>query len=254
MRVLVTGATGTLGSRVVPVLRDGGHTVIAMSRRSGCGDAVTWRQADLATGTGLDDAVDGVDVVVHLASSPYRRGYTHRVDVDGTARLVEACDAAGVGHVLFVSIVGLDQIPWKYFGQKLAAEHHVRGGRSPWSIVRATQFYPSVDKILRGASRLPVMPVPAKTPGQPVDPLVVAERLLDCVGNGPSSDIVEVGGPEVMTFTTMTRTWLELRNRRRGTFPVKVPGQLGEAFRAGRLNTKDGHGHGRTWREWLQEN
>lgn len=113
--------------------------------------------------------VDGVEVVVHLASSPYKGKYTQRVDVDGTARLVEACDTTQVAHLLFVSVVGIDQIPWKYFGQKLAAEEHIRGGSAPWSIVRATQFYPAIDMILRGASRLPIIAarhVPAARTGQ----------------------------------------------------------------------------------------
>ncbi|MGW1679007.1 SDR family oxidoreductase [Saccharopolyspora sp. NPDC002376] len=176
MRILVTGATGTLGQQVVPALLEAGHDVVRMSRRAARDDG--WRQADLATGEGLDRAVRGADAIAHLASSPYKGKYTQQTDVDGTRRLCGAAQQAGVEHLLFVSIAGIDDIPWKYFEQKLAAEELVRGG-VPWSIVRAAQFYPAIDAVLSAAARLPVMPVPARVLGQPVDIGVVARAVAE---------------------------------------------------------------------------
>jgi nucleoside-diphosphate-sugar epimerase len=104
MTVLVTGASGTLGTAVLPRLVKDGHDVRPMSRRVRPG----WVAADLLTGAGLTDAVRGVDAIVHLASSPTR---TRATDVEGTRRLLAAAKTAGVRHVLFVSINGIDRIP-----------------------------------------------------------------------------------------------------------------------------------------------
>ncbi|MCI2421263.1 NAD(P)H-binding protein [Saccharopolyspora sp. K220] len=251
MRILVTGATGMLGQQVVPVLREAGHEVVRMSRRPAPEGVTAWRRADLATGEGLEHAVGDVDAIAHLASSPYRGKYTQQTDVDGTRRLGEAARRAGVEHLLYVSIVGIDAIPWKYFKQKLAAEEHVRGG-VPWSIVRATQFYPAIDMVLGIAARLPVMPVPSKVPGQPVDTAVVASRVAEHFANGPTKEIANVCGPEVLTVQELANTWLAARGRRRATFPLHVPGALGKAFRAGALTLPDQPAPGPTWREWLE--
>src|SRR5690242_9260637 len=101
--VLVTGSTGDLGAALVPALRAAGHKVRAMSRTEG--DV----QADLATGAGLTEAVAGCEVVVHAASDP--AGDPQATDVAGTRRLVETCQAEGVSHLLYVSIVGVDRNP-----------------------------------------------------------------------------------------------------------------------------------------------
>jgi uncharacterized protein YbjT (DUF2867 family) len=90
---------------------------------------VEWLRADLAPGEGLQLAVDGIDTVVHLASAPYQRGYTRRVDIDGTGHLVRAARTADVAHLVYVSIVGIDQIPWGYFRMKQAAEQIVKDAR-----------------------------------------------------------------------------------------------------------------------------
>ena len=67
--VLVTGATGTLGRKLVGAATAAGHHVRAMSRRSHVGyTGVHWSQGDLLANTGIDAAVDGVDVIVHCAT------------------------------------------------------------------------------------------------------------------------------------------------------------------------------------------
>ncbi|MEK8108823.1 NAD(P)H-binding protein [Micromonospora sp. M12] len=120
-------------------LLDDGITVRATSRRPQSGSDVEWVVADLATGDGVAEAVTGVDAVLHLASAPRGR-QTHQVDVVGTRRLVAAAGAAGVGHLVYISIVGVDRVPFSYYQQKLAAEQEITAGPVPWSVLRATQF------------------------------------------------------------------------------------------------------------------
>ena len=107
------------------------------------------------TGEGLAAAVADVDVVIHAASDP--RG-DPAADEEGTRRLAAAARAAGVGHVVYVSIVGIDRIPFPYYARKLAAERALAASGQPYSILRATQFHSFVDFLLgkaaqRGADR-----------------------------------------------------------------------------------------------------
>jgi uncharacterized protein YbjT (DUF2867 family) len=251
VRVLVTGGTGTLGREIVPRLREAGHTVRVMSRHPGHEDSIEWARADLATGEGLAAAVEGIEVVVHLASSPYRGRYTYQVDVEGSGRLVWAARSAGVRHLLYTSIVGVDCIPWPYFRRKLAAEQRVRDGGVPWSILRATQFHTLIDAALRVVGRLPVLLGPAGMPGQPVDPGDVAERLVVQIADGPSHRVAEFGGPHVLTFAELAHMWVAARRLRRRIVEVPVPGRLARTFRDGLALTSQQPPVRITWQEWL---
>ena len=153
-RVLVTGGAGGFGRALVPRLIGRGYTVRIMSRRAApAGSAAEWAQADLESGVGLAAALAGVDVVVHAASSPAM--HTHQVDVEGTRRLLRAAQAAGVAHLAYISIVGIDNSPFAYYRHKLAAEALVVESPLPW-ILRATQFHTLIDTFLRGFDRLPL--------------------------------------------------------------------------------------------------
>ena len=107
--VLVTGGTGRLGRLVVRRLHDAQRDVRVLSRRSreSAGDA-RFLVGDLATGEGIEAAVDGATAIVHCATSS-------KGDVDATRNLVQAASRAGAPHLVYVSIVGIDHISsWSY--------------------------------------------------------------------------------------------------------------------------------------------
>ncbi|MGC3858814.1 SDR family oxidoreductase [Micromonospora chersina] len=251
VRVLVTGATGRLGRVALPRLRDEGHTVRAVSRRARSDAGVEWVAADLATGEGLAAAVDGVEAVLHLASSPDRR--THQIDVLGTRRLVLAAGHAGVGHLVYVSIVGVDRVPLGYYRHKLAAEQVVAAGPVPWSVLRATQFPEFLDELLRSASRLGPVVGDRAVLAQPVDPGEVAGRLTALLAAGPTGRIEEFGGPEVLRYDEAVRAWRAARGSRRPLLPVRIPGRLGRELRAGGLTTTATPTGTRTWADHLAD-
>lgn len=252
MRILVTGGTGVLGREVVEAAEAAGHAVRVGSRgerRAGIPAAREWVVMDLASGAGIDEAVADVDAVVHAASDPK---HSQAADVEGTRALVQACRRGGVGHVVYVSIVGIDQIPMRYYQHKLAAEAIVSAGGVPWSILRATQFHPFIDQLLAAAARFPlVMPLPAGFHVQSVDVGEVARRLVRCVEAGPGGRLPDFGGPEATTLREAARLWREARGVKKPLLPLPLLGRAAAALRAG-ANTVPAGEHGRiSWRDWL---
>jgi uncharacterized protein YbjT (DUF2867 family) len=251
MQILVTGASGVLGGAMLSRLRPEGHDVRGTSRRP---NRQGWFAADMATGDGLAEAVAGVDAVVHLASATTRYRNAGEVDVAGTRRLVTAAAQAGVRHLVYVSIVGVDRVPFGYFRHKLAAEAVVRSGPVPWSILRVTQFHQLLDeRLLPAAGRLGVVLGDPEIAVQPVDPRDVADRIADLLAAGPSHAVENYGGPEVLPYADIVKPWLRARGRRRPLLMLRLPGRMMRAMRAGALTTMDRPTGIRTWREYLTE-
>jgi uncharacterized protein YbjT (DUF2867 family) len=232
--ILVTGGSGTLGRQLVPMLREHADDVRVLSRRPGGGSHV----ADLVTARGLADAVAGVELVVHAASDTRRFG---RTDLAQTRNLLRSLGQ--VRHLIYVSIVGIDEIPLGYYRRKLACEHEIEASGTPHTILRATQFHELIARPLRAAERLPVAPLPLRFCFQPVAAADVARRITELIAAQPAGRAADFGGPELFTLGDMARTWREVRGRPRACWPVPVPGRVGQAFRAG-LNTCPDHREG----------
>src|SRR5688572_4672289 len=133
VRILITGGSGRLGRELVPLLSAAGHSVRILSRvqRTGLDVRVSHVVGDLTTGAGLTESVAEIDAIVHLASDSRN---ARAVDVEGTRRLIEAAQSAAVRHLLFVSIVGIDRIPFAYYQCKLEAERLIAESGVPFSI------------------------------------------------------------------------------------------------------------------------
>jgi len=224
--------------------------VRVLSRRPAPAEARTeWAQAQIETGEGLAEAVDGVDVIAHCASSPFRR--TREVDVEGTRHLLDAAKAASVSHFVYISIVGIDRIPLAYYRHKLAAEKLIQASGVPYSILRAPQFHTLVDEIMRNLLRLPVGFYPAGFKFQPIGPGEVAERMVQAVEDGPGGRLPEIAGPEVRSAGELARAWLKARGKRRLLLPLPLFGKVAASFRAGD-NCAPENKYGRiTWAEWV---
>ncbi len=253
--VLVTGGAERLGSKVVKELTATGYRVRIMSRKPQPPNVLStteWALADLETGQGIADAVSGIDVVVHAASSPFK--HTRQIDVDGTQFLLEQARVAGVAHVIYISIVGVERIPYDYYCAKLAAEELVKNSGLPWSLLRATQFHYLVDLFFQAATKLPlVMLLPTDLQCQSIAESEVASRLCEIVAAGPLGRLADLGGPEVLTAGEMIDSWLKLRGLHRRVLPLHVPGKVAQGFRRGFNTCPDQPVHGRiTWTEWVQ--
>jgi uncharacterized protein YbjT (DUF2867 family) len=244
LTVLVTGASGTLGSAVVPRLVREGFDVRPMSRRSRPG----WVTADLRTGEGLAEAVQGADAIVHLATSS---GRTQQTDVEGTRRLVAAAKEARVGHLIYISINGIDRVPLGYYRAKLAAEDVIKASAVPYTILRAAQFPSLIDSLLNASGKLGPMIVDPRWVVQPVAIEDVADRIATLLTEPPSGRTIEFAGPQVRHFDDLARTWLDARGRNRPIWRMRIPGKMAAAIRAGGQTTKAVPTGRRTWEDYL---
>ncbi|MFF7251133.1 SDR family oxidoreductase [Embleya sp. NPDC008237] len=247
--ILVTGATGVLGREVLDRARRTGLPVRAMTRRTTLPDdpGVTWVTADLESGEGLDAAFDGVATIIHCASDTRKPKH----DIPGWRFLLDAAKRAGVGHIVNISIVGVDRIPYSYYKIKVEGERLLAESGIPWSNLRATQFPALLDTAFGVLSKAPVVPVPSKTVCQPVDPGEVADRLVELAQGAPAGRVADMGGPRVYGATDLARSWLKAVGRRRWILPVRVPGKAGAGFRAGGLVTPENAVGVRTWEDYL---
>ena len=242
MNILVTGGTGVLGREVVKRLRESGHRARVLSRKAGTGE--DWAQGDVATGTGLNEALVGVDAVVHAATAAVQPWRLRATDVVGTRRVLAMARAAGVRHVVYVSIVGMEGVSFPYYKYKLEAEVIVRENIVPWTILRATQFHSLMETFLSGFSMLPGLAmVPKSWQFQPVDPSDVAERLVGVVAGEPVGLLPDFGGPEVRDLGSLAVPWLAAHQSRKRLVNLQLPFKFSHQFTEGRLlspNHKDG--------------
>jgi uncharacterized protein YbjT (DUF2867 family) len=240
VKVLVTGGRGALGSRVVERLRADGQEALAAGRS---GPVVL----DLSTGEGLERALEGVDAVVHCASNPTGRD-VRTVEVEGTARLLKAARRAGTRHLVYVSIVGVDRVPYPYYQYKFHAEKVVERGHVPWSILRSTQFHPFLEQLLMS---FPVLLAPRGVVVQPVDAGEVAGRLVRALDEGPANRVLEFGGPEIREVVDLARSLRRARGLRRPILRPRLPGRFGAAVREGGLTCRSCERGTLTWERWL---
>ncbi len=238
--ILVTGGTGTLGRLVTERLRADGHEVRVLSRHAQP-YAVDLRKG----GPALDAALESVDTVVHCATS------AGGGDEEAAARLIAAARRAGVRHLVYISIVGVDRVPFGYYRSKLAVERLVEESGLGWTVLRATQFHDLLVRVLGMLAKSPVVLLPARVKDQPIEVAEVAARLAELALDDPAGRVDDMGGPEVRTFDSLARAYLKATGRRRVVLRVPLRGKAYDGFRSGG-HLAPGHAVGKgTFEEYL---
>ena len=237
--ILVTGATGNVGSALLRRLVADGQPVRALvrdPRRLGP-DRVRVQIAlgDLSDALSFRHALRGVKTVVHLAAAirdQERQGATiEEVNALGTLRLVRAAERAGVERFVFFSAIGTSlHSPSRFFRAKAQAEEAVEE-----SEMRTTTFTPSIiyspgDPWITLLGRLAVLPlVPISGSGramyEPIwsdDAAAAVVHLLDQDGTEPHRRL-ELAGPQRLSYDDIVHTYLNVKHRRRRLVHVPLP-------------------------------
>ncbi|MCY1139044.1 NAD(P)H-binding protein [Actinoplanes sp. Pm04-4] len=195
MRIAVAGGTGWVGKLVVEQARAAGHDVVVMSRSTG---------VDLITGSGLDEALRGVEVVIDVANV---ETLSRKVAIEWfekeTGHLLAAEEKAGVRHHVVLSIVGVDRVDSGYYAGKRRQEELALAGPIPVTILRATQFHEfAAQMIARVPGPVKVVPTMVTRPVAAADVAAELVRLAE----GPAQGLgAEIAGPEVLKMGDMMK-------------------------------------------------
>ena len=197
MRIVVIGGSGRIGTRLVNILGATSHHVVAASPSSG---------VDAITGNGLAEVLAGAEVVVDVAESPSFEASAALAFFDTSSRHLLAAEAiADVGHHVALSVVGVERIKdSSYFRAKATQEDLIRASSIPYTIVRSTQFFDLMDRILDLGMEGDVIRVPPALI-QPVAPDDVAEALADIAVGPPRNGAVEIAGSETICLNELAR-------------------------------------------------
>ena len=197
MKITVVGASGLIGTKVVDLLTAEGHDVVAASRGSG---------VDVLTGDGLADALSGADALVDVLNSPsFDDDPVMEFFTTSATNLVAAAKAAGVGHYVALSIVGVDGLPDSgYMRAKVVQEKIITESGLPYTIVRATQFAEFTDAITDSMTTGDEVRVPDALI-QPVAADDVARDVARAAVAQPLGGVVNIGGPQKISFEQMAR-------------------------------------------------
>lgn len=206
MKIVVIGGTGLIGSKVVNILRQRGHEVVAASPSSG---------VNTLTGEGLPEALTGAQVVVDVANSPSFEDKPALDFFETSGRnLLAAEKAAGVKHHVALSVVGTDRLTGSgpgslsgYFRAKMAQENLIKASGIPFTIVHATQFFEfvkSITKSATGGSEIRLSSVLM----QPIVSDDVAAAVADVALGEPVNGMIEIAGPDQIRQDELVRQYL----------------------------------------------
>jgi uncharacterized protein YbjT (DUF2867 family) len=242
MKIAVIGGTGLIGSQVVKILNGDGHEAVPLSPSSG---------VDLLTGQGLAEGLKGADVVVNLTNSPTFDDTSPAFFQATMDNLLEAAEAAGVGHAVILSIVGADQVPGlAYYRAKVLQEDILKAGPVPYSIVRATQFFEFMPAVLSWTSDEHTVRLPA-TLLQPIASADIAQAVADVSAGSPLRGTRNVAGPEVFPLDELGKITLAARGDQRTVVIDDTAGMFAAAS-GDALIAPDGAVVAKTtYREWL---
>lgn len=218
--ILVTGATGFVGSHLVKRMRQEGLKVRAVTRTPAKAQSLADLGVEVVPGeiadpASLEAAAQGCDRVIHLVGIIQEgRGFTFRsVHVEGTQNVLDAAKKAGIGHFVYQSAVGSREgAKSEYHRTKWEAENLVRAGGIPYTILRPSLIYGPGDLFTIRISEMikvsPVLPV-IGTGRSKVQPIFI-DDVVECIrkivtGESFLNKIYEIGGPDELTYEEVTK-------------------------------------------------
>src|SRR5438094_5222454 len=200
MKIVVSGGTGLIGSKVVANVKQKGHEAIAAAPNTGI---------NTITGEGLREATAGAQVVIDLANSPSFEDKAVLEFFETSGRnLLAAEAAAGVHHHVALSIVGTDRSDNGYFRAKVAQEKLIETCGIPYTIIRSTQFLEFLGAIAASSTDGNLVRI---SPGlfQPIAADDVAAIVADVALAEPRNGIIEIAGPERAPFNEFVARYLK---------------------------------------------
>lgn len=207
MKIVVIGGSGLIGKKLVKILREGGHEAVPASPATG---------VNTLTGEGLAEALKGAQVMVDVSNSPsFEDEPVMKFFETSTRNLLAAEKIAGVKHHVALSIVGADRNPDSgYLRAKVAQEKLIKASTTPYTILRATQFFEFIGGIADGSTEGDTVRL-TSAKLQPIAADDVAAALAPVATGEPVNGVIEVAGPEPIPLAELARRWLIAKHDKR---------------------------------------
>jgi uncharacterized protein YbjT (DUF2867 family) len=197
MKIVVIGGTGLIGSKVVACLNENHNEAVAASPDSG---------VNTLTGEGVSEVLQGAEVVVDVSNSPsFEDEAVMNFFTTSTTNLLAAEADAGVRHHVVLSVVGTERLSDSgYMRAKVAQEQLIGHASIPYSIVHATQFFEFAKRIADDATDGDTVHVPDALI-QPMAADDVGAAVCDVARRPPADGVIEIAGPEELSFEEFIR-------------------------------------------------
>ncbi len=239
MRLAVAGGTGMVGRHVVEHARRAGHDVVVLSRSEG---------VDVRSGAGLADALRGVDTIIDVTNAgTTEQGAATEFFTEEADMLQRVGATQGVGHIVTLSIVGIDRAPAGYFAAKLEHERAAAQGTVPVTIMRATQFHEFAAQFIGWALQDATAQIPHRRV-QTVAARTAAAVLVEIAQGAPAGWALDLAGPDQADLVDLARAFV----RARELDTEVLADDSADATPAGALlPADDARIQGPTFQEWL---
>lgn len=261
-KILITGGNGVLG-QAISKLFISNHTDFLIASRSKVLKSYTttktpdfdfkWLYMDLSKKETLNKYSEhGINTILHVASLPLQKIRGEYADVVLTRNLLESIQPVNIKHFIYISIVGIDKIPFSYYQGKLECEKLIATSGIPYTILRATQFHDFVDGITRKLLKFPVALVPKLAKVQPIQVEAVALEMDKIIKKTPLNNIENIGGRNIYTMNEIVDSWQKFQQQKRFIFNMPARGKVMKALIEG-YNTCDNIAlSSNTWEEYLK--
>jgi uncharacterized protein YbjT (DUF2867 family) len=236
MKILLTGATGYIGKRLLPTLVKNGHQVVCLVRdknrfqpRVSMSEHIEVVEADLLDRDSLTKIPKDLDGAFYLVHSMSDAAEYQELEKRSAINFREAMNGTAVKHVIYLGGIANDQSLSEHLGSRLQVEKQLSQGRYHFTALRASIIIGSGSasfEIIRDlVEKLPVMVAPKwlRTRSQPIAISDVIKILHKTLFNpGTYDDNFDIGGPEVLSYKNMLLGYARARGLKRWIYIVPV--------------------------------
>ncbi|CAF0828278.1 unnamed protein product [Rotaria sordida] len=262
VKVLIVGGTGPVGrtlsklflSSQTPFLIGSRNPIAINNDNDNVGSQLTskWIHMDLTKDEGINKSIDDdVDTILYLASLPHATNDNQLIDVTLTKNLLNSIQKKNIKHLIYLSIVGVDKMPYSYYKGKLECERLIKESGIPYTILRATQFHSLVEDFANYLLNYPMDTVSKVAKIQPIQVEAVAMELAKIVQEPPLNGTYDIGGRKIYTMKETADLLLKARPEKKPVDNMPIIGEILNEFAEG-YNTCDNISlNSNTWEEYL---